>query len=58
MTKDTGYRGRATFSGGTITIQDYLPMSADMSASFTVEGGQVHFDRLDLDDYVSYGGKG
>ena len=48
VTKTTGYRGEATFHGGTIQIQNYLPMSAAMKAVFTVDGGVVHFDRMDL----------
>lgn len=43
-----GYRGEASFTGGTITIQDYVPMSADMKAVFKIEGGNVHFDRINL----------
>ncbi len=42
------YRGTATFSDSTITIQDFVPMSARMSSSFTIDGGQVLFDRIDL----------
>ena len=48
VTNVAGYRGKATFHGGTIQIQNYLPMSASMSASFSVDQGIVHFDRLNL----------
>jgi hypothetical protein len=48
VTKFSGYRGLATFSGGTIKIQDYLPMEAAMKAVFRVENGVVHFERLAL----------
>jgi hypothetical protein len=42
------YRGTARFSKGTVAIQSYVPMSADMTSSFVIEGGKVLFDRLDL----------
>jgi hypothetical protein len=48
VTKSGGYRGEATFHGGTVKIQDYLPMTAAMKATFSVDGGRVHFDRMDL----------
>ena len=46
--KVVGYRGQASFSGGTVTIQDYVPMWADMKAVFRIDGSQIHFDRIDL----------
>ncbi|MPY87718.1 MAG: hypothetical protein GEU99_07340 [Luteitalea sp.] len=49
VTKSDKYRGRATFHDGQVRIQDFVPMSAAMRASFTIEGGLVHFDRIDLD---------
>ena len=48
VTKVIGYRGEATFSGGTVAIQNYVPMRADMKAIFRIDGGVVHFDRIDL----------
>lgn len=48
VTKVLDYRGRASFSGGTVTIQKYVPMWADMQSTFTIEGGKMHFDRIDL----------
>src|SRR5437588_3810556 len=48
VTKVIGYRGEASFSGGTVAIQNYLPMRADMKAIFRVDGGVVHFDRINL----------
>ncbi|HSL24348.1 MAG TPA: translocation/assembly module TamB domain-containing protein [Vicinamibacterales bacterium] len=42
------YRGHARFSDGVIAIQSYVPMSADMTSSFRLDGGRVHFDRIDL----------
>ena len=37
--QDNGYRGTARFSGGTVSIQKYLPMWADMDSEFTIERG-------------------
>jgi hypothetical protein len=42
------YRGQARFSNGTVAIQNYVPMRADMDSTFKIEGGKVLFDRLDL----------
>lgn len=46
--KAGGYRGTARFSQGTVSIQNFVPMWADMDGEFTIEGGQVKFGRLDL----------
>jgi hypothetical protein len=46
VTKTTGYGGEATFHGGTVWIQDYVPMHMAMQAAFRVEGGHVRFDRM------------
>ncbi len=42
------YRGTARFTGGTVQIQQYEPMWADMSATFTVQGGEILLDRVEL----------
>jgi hypothetical protein len=42
------YRGQAQFSDGTIEIQDYEPMRADMRTSFRVVNGKIVLDRIDL----------
>ena len=42
------YRGRSSFSGGTIWIQDYVPMGAAMETGFSIDGGRLHLDRIDL----------
>ena len=42
------YRGRAWFSNGTVTIMAYEPFRVDMQSRFTMIGGKVHFDRMDL----------
>jgi hypothetical protein len=43
------YRGRASFSNGTIAIQKYEPFRADMNSRFRLDGGKVVFDRIDLE---------
>jgi hypothetical protein len=42
------YRGRATISNGTVKIQSYQPFRMDMQSRFSLNGGKVHFDRMDL----------
>ena len=42
------YRGQASFVNGTILIQDYEPMSADMSTTFRVVGSHLVLDQIDL----------
>ncbi|MEO8679368.1 MAG: translocation/assembly module TamB domain-containing protein [Vicinamibacterales bacterium] len=42
------YRGYARFTGGTVRILDYLPMTADVSASFKIAGPNLLVDRLDM----------
>src|SRR5262245_59745852 len=49
VTRVLGYRGQASFSNGTVTVQNYVPMRADMKAIFSIDGGIVHFDRITLD---------
>ena len=46
--KGTRYQGQATFHGGTVWIQDYVPMAMSMKALFHVDGGKVRFDRMFL----------
>lgn len=48
VSKSGGYGGTATFSNGTVAIQDYLPMRADMKSVFTIDGPYVRFSRIDL----------
>ena len=42
------YRGQARFTNGTIAIQNYVPMRADMSTTFRIVDGKVVLDRIDL----------
>jgi TamB, inner membrane protein subunit of TAM complex len=43
-----GYGGRASFSRGTVRIQSFEPMWAQMQSTFKIDGGLVKFDRIDL----------
>ncbi len=45
---DLGYTGRATFSGGVVTIQDHLPMATSMQAWFAIDGSKIHLGRIDI----------
>ena len=42
------YRGQARFSNGTVAIQSYVPMRADMSTTFRIVDGKIVLDRIDL----------
>ena len=42
------YRGRASFSDGTIKIQTYEQFRADMQSRFRLDGSKVRFERIDL----------
>ena len=48
MRRPGGTGGTARFSNGTVAIQQYQPMRADMQGWFTIDGGAVRFGRLDL----------
>ena len=42
------YRGTAEFSDGTVRILSYLPFGADMTSRFSLDGGKVHFEEMEL----------
>jgi hypothetical protein len=42
------YRGQARFTNGTVAIQSYVPMRADMSTTFRIVDGKLLLDRIDL----------
>jgi hypothetical protein len=42
------YGGTVTFDDGTISVQTYEPFGASMKGRFSLNGGKVHFDRIDL----------
>src|SRR5262249_12961967 len=48
IANDRGYRGRATFSGGIVRIQDHLPMWTNMRASFALDGPRIQLERIDI----------
>ncbi len=43
------YHGTATFSDGSVSIQDFVPMSAKMKAEFVIDGSHIRLGRIDLD---------
>ena len=43
------YHGTATFTGGSVSIQDFVPMWANMKAQFVIDGSRIHLDRIDMD---------
>ena len=49
ITKPDGYQGEATFHGGTITIQDHLPMWVNMKARFDIDGGLLHMTHVEFE---------
>jgi hypothetical protein len=48
VSKIDTYRGTAAFNGGTVYFSDFLPMSANMSTAFKIDGGKVLLDKIDL----------
>src|SRR5262245_52791933 len=42
------YRGTAEFSGGQVSIQHFVPMSARFKAQFAIDGPRIHLDRIDM----------
>ncbi|MBI3494253.1 MAG: hypothetical protein HY047_21100, partial [Acidobacteria bacterium] len=43
------YHGQAVFSGGTVRIQDFVPMWANMKADFVIDGPHIRLSKIDLD---------
>jgi hypothetical protein len=43
------YQGEATVTGGTVAIQDHLPMWVNMKAKFTIDGSRLGMERIDLE---------
>jgi translocation and assembly module TamB len=48
VTKAGEYRGQLKYTNGTVRIQKYETMGAEMSAGFKVADGRIIFDRIDL----------
>lgn len=46
--KDDGYGGEASFTGGTVRIGSFAPMTAAMDAEYRLDGGLVDLTRIDL----------
>ncbi|MBI2833950.1 MAG: translocation/assembly module TamB domain-containing protein [Acidobacteria bacterium] len=46
--KGLEYGGEASFSKGTVRIQSYEPMRADMKTDFVIRGSLVHLNHIDL----------
>ena len=42
------YAGDVSFAGGTVQIGTFEPMTANMQASYTLDGGSVELTRIDL----------
>jgi hypothetical protein len=49
ITNLPNYHGTATFKGGSVTIQDFAPMWANMKAEFVIDGSRIHLPRIDMD---------
>ncbi|MCA1583375.1 MAG: hypothetical protein LC791_00910, partial [Acidobacteria bacterium] len=48
VAKTTDYGGQARFHGGTVRFEGFLPMWANVSTAFTIRGGKVLLDKIDL----------
>ena len=48
VAKGADYRGKMSFSDGTIVIQKYQPMKADLTATLAFVDGKIVLDRIDL----------
>ncbi len=42
------YRGSVKITNGTVKIQSYESFRMDMDGEFSLDGGKVHFDRMDM----------
>ncbi|MEO6214237.1 MAG: translocation/assembly module TamB domain-containing protein [Vicinamibacterales bacterium] len=42
------YGGTIAFDNGTVRVQTYEPFGATMKSRFSVSGGKLHFDQIDL----------
>ncbi len=47
--KLAGYRGHSSSSGGTVSIQRFVPMAAALRTWFRIEDGKILLDRIELD---------
>ena len=49
ITNAPHYDGEARFTGGTVAIQEFVPMWANMRASFSIAKSIIHLERIDLE---------
>ena len=49
ITNKPDYHGTATFTDGSVAIQDYVPMWARMKAEFVLDGPRIQLHRIALD---------
>ncbi|MGE0705775.1 MAG: hypothetical protein AB7P22_17780, partial [Vicinamibacterales bacterium] len=49
ITNEPTYRGGAEFSGGTISIQDFVPMWINATMSFTIKDGNLVLDQAEIE---------
>ena len=42
------YHGTATFNGGTVAIQEFVPMWVNMKAQFVLDGPRIHLGRIEI----------
>jgi len=43
------YHGTATFNGGIVNIQEFVPMWANFKAQFVIDGSRIHLGRIDME---------
>ncbi|PWT81818.1 MAG: hypothetical protein C5B57_09780 [Blastocatellia bacterium] len=43
------YHGTATFTGGTVAIQDFVPFWANMKSEFVLDGTLIHLNHIEFD---------
>ena len=43
------YNGTARFNGGIVQIQQFVPMWANFSAQFVIDGPRIHLGRIDME---------
>ena len=49
ITKLAKYHGEARFNGGMVSIQEFVPMWANMKAQFVIEDSLIRLTRIDID---------
>ena len=49
ITKRDKYEGEASVHGGTVSIEQFVPMWTNMTARFVIDGALLHMTRIDID---------